>query len=105
MGHVPVKTSHDPLDVAFRKKVVTALENKDMEQVLRKAELAIPGAHLNNTELGKLHSVTTKVVEGLFASDFGYLQDFYRVINFGDPSILESVEPGTPFPKESLAVG
>ena len=28
------------------------------------------------TQLGKLHSVTTKVVEGLFASDFGYLQDF-----------------------------
>jgi hypothetical protein len=57
------------------------------------------------TQLGKLHSVTTKVVEGLFASDFGYLQDFYRVINFGDPGILESVEPGTPFPRESLAVG
>jgi len=57
------------------------------------------------TELGKLHSVTTKVVEGLFASDFGYLQDFYRIINFGDPSILETVEPGHPFPKESLAVG
>src|SRR5258707_8693482 len=54
LGHVPVKTSHDPLDVAFRKKVVTALENKDMEQVIQKAELAIPGAHLNSTELGKL---------------------------------------------------
>ena len=27
------------------------------------------------------------------------------IINFGDPSILEKVEPGSPFPKESLAVG
>jgi len=57
------------------------------------------------TELGTIGQVTTKVVEGLFASDFGYLQDFYRIINFGDPSILESVEPGTPFPRESQAVG
>jgi hypothetical protein len=57
------------------------------------------------TELGTVRQVTTKVVEGLFASDFGYLQDFYRIINFGDPSILEKLEPGSPFPKESVAVG
>jgi len=57
------------------------------------------------TELGKLRSVNTRVIEGLFASDFGYLQDFYRIINFGDPSILDTMEPGTPFPKESVAVG
>ena len=57
------------------------------------------------TEWGTVRTLTTKVVEGLFASDFGYLQDFYRIINFGDPSILEKVEPGSPFPKESLAVG
>jgi hypothetical protein len=57
------------------------------------------------TELGSISHVTTKVIEGLFASDFSYLQDFYRIINFGDPSILESVAPGTPFPKESLVVG
>jgi hypothetical protein len=57
------------------------------------------------TELGTLSRVTTKVVEGLFASDFGYLQDFYRIINFGDPSVLESMEPGSPFPRESVGVG
>lgn len=57
------------------------------------------------TELGTIGHVTTKVVEGLFASDFNYLQDLYRVINFGDPAVLESVAPGSPFPKESLAVG
>ncbi|TML32070.1 MAG: hypothetical protein E6G35_02945 [Actinobacteria bacterium] len=57
------------------------------------------------TELGKLRTVNTKVIEGLFASDFGYLQDFYRIINFGVPSILGTMEPGSPFPRESVAVG
>jgi len=51
-----------------------------------------------------VNRVTTKVVEKLFASDYQYLQDFYRIINFGDPSILESMEPGTPFPEEAMAV-
>src|SRR5438045_4667034 len=45
------------------------------------------------TELGDLAQVTTKVVEKLFVSDYQYLQDFYRIINFGDPTILETVEP------------
>ena len=57
------------------------------------------------TGLGSVGQVTTKVVESLFAGDFNYLQDLYRIINFGDPSILDSVEPGSPFPSESLAVG
>jgi hypothetical protein len=57
------------------------------------------------TELGTISHVTTKVVEGLFASDYRYLQDLYRIINFGDPSILETMEPGTPFPQEAAAVG
>jgi hypothetical protein len=57
------------------------------------------------TELGSIGQVTTKVVEGLFASDFSYLQDLYRVINFGDPSVLEGMAPGTPFPRESQEVG
>ena len=49
------------------------------------------------TSLGTAQ-VTTKVVEELFVSDFSYLQDFYRIVNFQDPSILSEVEPGTPFP-------
>jgi hypothetical protein len=56
------------------------------------------------TELGTLSRVTTKIVEGLFASDYQYLQDFYRIVNFGDPSILETLEPGTPFPREVAGV-
>jgi hypothetical protein len=57
------------------------------------------------TQLGTVRTVTTKIIEGLFASDFGYLQDLYRIINFGDPSVLDSMEPGTPLPVESLGVG
>ncbi|PPK68592.1 hypothetical protein V5P93_004300 [Actinokineospora auranticolor] len=51
------------------------------------------------TELGDLGRVNTRIVEGLFASDYQYLQDFYRIINFGDPAVLLDQEPGTPFPE------
>ena len=54
--------------------------------------------------LGSLPSVTPGVVEGLFASDLAFLQDFYRRINQdGDPRIAVrcpgcerefTVEPG-----------
>lgn len=56
------------------------------------------------TELGTVGRVTPKVVERLFVDDYRYLQDFYRVVNFGDPKILESMEPGSPFPREALVV-
>jgi len=57
------------------------------------------------TELGTVQRVTTKTIESLFVSDFGYLQDLYRIVNFQDPSILDAVEPGTPFPQASVEVG
>jgi len=57
------------------------------------------------TQLGSVSRVTTKTVESLFVSDFSYLQDLYRIINFQDPSILEALEPGTPFPQTSVEVG
>ena len=47
----------------------------------------------------------TKVIENLFVGDFNYLQDFYRIINFADPSILETVEAGVPFPRELVEAG
>jgi len=56
------------------------------------------------TELGTVR-VNTATIEKMFASDYRYLQDFYRVINFGDPSVLESMEPGSPFPEEAATVG
>jgi len=56
------------------------------------------------TELGTVRQVTPKTIESLFVSDFGYLQDLYRVVNFQDPSILDTVEPGSPFPTASAGV-
>ena len=39
--------------------------------------------------LGSLELVTAHEVEGLFAADLAYLQDFYGVINFGTPEEIE----------------
>ena len=36
------------------------------------------------TRLGDIDMVTPKTVEGLFAADLGFLQDFYTAINFGE---------------------
>jgi hypothetical protein len=57
------------------------------------------------TDLGSINRVTPKIIESLFVSDFNYLQDFYRIINFGDPSILESLEAGAPFPRDLAEAG
>ena len=57
------------------------------------------------TELGHVSRVTPKTIEGLFVGDFNYLQDLYRVINFGDPTILDSVEAGVPFPRQPVETG
>ena len=57
------------------------------------------------TELGTVSRVTTKTIESLFVGDFTYLQDLYRIVNFQDPSILDALEPGVPFPTASVEVG
>ena len=44
------------------------------------------------TEIGTIAPVTTNVVEGLFAVDLAYLQEFYGIINFGDPAELPALE-------------
>jgi hypothetical protein len=41
--------------------------------------------------LGDVAQITPKTIEGLFAADLAYLQDFYSAINFGDPDALEAV--------------
>jgi hypothetical protein len=56
-------------------------------------------------ELGTVPRVTTKTIESLFVSDFSYLQDLYRIVNFQDPSILDTLEPGIPFPLASVGAG
>jgi hypothetical protein len=57
------------------------------------------------TELGTVSRVSTQTIESLFVSDFSYLQDLYRIINFQDASVLDSLEPGAPFPPSSVEVG
>ncbi len=59
---VVAKKSSSPIDVAFHKKVSKALDNKDLEKAIRKAELAIPGAHLDSTHLGKLQYAVQAVM-------------------------------------------
>lgn len=44
--------------------------------------------------LGALQLVTTHEIEGLFAADLAYLQDFYGVINFGTPAEVEEFLAG-----------
>lgn len=43
------------------------------------------------TRLGDLEMVTTHEIEGLFAVDLAFLQDFYGVINFGSPEEYEAL--------------
>ncbi len=42
-------------------------------------------------KLGDLELVTTHDIEGLFAVDLAFLQDFYGVINFGDQEEFEAL--------------
>jgi len=44
-------------------------------------------------KLGSLEDVSTKVIEGLFSADLGYLQDFYRQINENGTSAIPATCP------------
>jgi hypothetical protein len=43
------------------------------------------------TQLGSIGQVTPKVIEGLFAADLAFLQDFYEAANFGGPDDVAAV--------------
>jgi len=45
------------------------------------------------TRLGNLKMVNTRVIEGLFAADLAYLQDFYRRINEQGANKMKAVCP------------
>lgn len=45
------------------------------------------------TKLGSLEQINPKVIEGLFATDLAYLQDFYRRINEEGTSKVKTVCP------------
>jgi hypothetical protein len=39
------------------------------------------------TKLGSVKKITPKIIEGFFAADLAYLQEFYNSINRGSSSI------------------
>jgi hypothetical protein len=45
------------------------------------------------TRLGDLRAVTPKVIEGLFAADLAYLQEFYRRINDNGHAAIRTTCP------------
>jgi hypothetical protein len=45
------------------------------------------------TKLGDLQTINNKVIEGLFASDLAYLQDFYRQINGDSTNVVKATCP------------
>lgn len=45
------------------------------------------------TQLGSLESINPKVIEGLFAADLAYLQDFYNRINATESPTVQAVCP------------
>ncbi|MGH8981054.1 MAG: hypothetical protein ACRDWE_08545 [Acidimicrobiales bacterium] len=57
--------------------------------------------------LGSLPMVTRQEIEGLFAADLAYLQDFYGVINFGSEEDIEALlaaqEPSRPPARSATA--
>ena len=45
------------------------------------------------TRLGDLKMVNTRIIEGLFSADLGYLQEFYRRINGNGSSAIKAICP------------
>jgi hypothetical protein len=45
------------------------------------------------TQLGTLKVITPKTIEGLFASDFSFLQDLYNKINQNGSDVIKAVCP------------
>lgn len=48
------------------------------------------------TRLGNVGQVTPNIIEGLFAADLAYLQEFYGIVNFGDPAMIEELDAALP---------
>jgi hypothetical protein len=85
--------------VLHRKGVMRLATGRDEIEPLRDVRVAENEAYLTVvmlarviTELGTVRAVTTGVVESLFAADLAYLQEFYGIVNFGDPSELPALE-------------
>jgi len=82
-----------------RKGVMRLATARDEIEPLRDPRVAQNEAYLTVlvlsrvvTELGTVGQVTPRTIEGLFAADLAYLQDFYGVVNFGDAEMLAALE-------------
>ena len=53
------------------------------------------------TRLGSIEAINPKVIEGLFAADLGYLQEFYNRINRNGKTTLKLVCPHCQQPFEA----
>ena len=98
----------DERGTLHRKGTMRLATARDEIQPLRDARVKENEAYLTVillsrvvTELGDLDHVTPKTIEDLFAADLNYLQDVYRIINFGDPAALEELNAGRPFASTS----
>jgi hypothetical protein len=54
--------------------------------------------------LGAIEYVTLNEIEGLFAADLAFLQDFYSVVNFGDQAEYEALLRSAGQPRPDLVV-
>ncbi|MBT0768217.1 hypothetical protein KIH74_04740 [Kineosporia sp. J2-2] len=55
-------------------------------------------------KLGTITHVTPNEIEGLFAADLAFLQEFYSVVNFGDQESYEKLLSSAGRPRTELSV-
>ena len=76
-GTMRLATARDEIETAQDPRV---MENDAYLSVLLLSRVV--------TSLGNVEQVTPNVVEGLFASDFSFLEDLYERLNAADPVVL-----------------
>jgi hypothetical protein len=96
----------DPNGILHRKGVMRLATAADEILPLRDPRVQANQAYLAVivlarvvTKLGDLQDIDTKVIEGLYASDFDYLQRLYERLNVGDadvPSLTSRDEIAVP---------
>ena len=57
------------------------------------------------TRLGNIESVNPKIIEGLFAADLAFLQEYYSAINFGSAEDAEALQDGVPLVSSPHSAG
>lgn len=80
-GIMRLATAHDELQ-PLRDPTITGPDDRRLK-ILVLARVV--------TNLGDLDPVTPHDIEGLFAADLAYLQDFYDVVNFGTDADIDAL--------------